>query len=81
MKVRPALKSRWECVQSQSETSPKVGNGKEEKREPFDHERPNKSVERKGLTSADHSNKAILLLTIPHPQFKSSAKDSPPHIS
>ena len=65
--MRPALKSRWEGVQSRSETSPKVGNGKEEKREPFDHERPNKSVERKGLTSADRSNKATLLLTVPRP--------------
>ena len=35
----------------------------------------------KGLISADRSNKATLLLTIPRSLFKSSAKDLPPPIS
>ena len=37
-------------------------------------------MRRNGLTSADRSNKATLLLTVPPSTFKSSAKDSSPRI-
>lgn len=42
--------------------------------------RPDKSGEQKGLISADRSNKATLLLTIPCSKIKSSAKDFPANI-
>ena len=39
------------------------------------------NLSNKGLISADRSNKATLLLTIPRSGFKSSAKDLPAPIS